>query len=81
MQVSQKSSKCDYIFSKSRLTPVKTMTVLRLEFMTVLIGVRCIKYVVSQMKLSFENNVSISDSQCVLQWISSKKVQPVLYRE
>jgi len=77
VQVSEQSSRCDLIFSKSRLAPVKTMTIPRLELMAVLIGVRCIKYVVSQMKLSFEKIVLMSDSQCVLQWISSKKVQPV----
>ena len=33
----------DILFSKTRLAPLKEMTISRLELMAVLIGVRCVK--------------------------------------
>ncbi|CAG2195808.1 unnamed protein product [Mytilus edulis] len=67
------SSKSDLIFSKSRLAPVKEMSIPRLELMAVLIGVRSLIFVKSELDISIEEMYLRSDSQCVLKWISTKK--------
>lgn len=72
-QTSSKSSKCDLIFSKSRLAPVKGMTIPRLELMAVLIGVRCLAFVKGELNVPIETIYLWTDSQCVLKWISTKK--------
>ena len=41
----ENESKVDLIFSKTRLAPVKEMTISRLELMAVVIGVRCLRFV------------------------------------
>lgn len=61
------------LFSKSRLTRVKGMTVPRLESMAVLIGVRMLKFVSNQIKLPL--------GHIVLQWISSDRQLPVFVKE
>ncbi|VDI16698.1 Hypothetical predicted protein [Mytilus galloprovincialis] len=67
------SSRSDLIFSKSRLAPVKEMSIPRLELMAVLIGVRSLIFVKSELNISIEEMYLWSDSQCVLKWISTKK--------
>ena len=44
----------DLLFSKTRLAPLKEMIIPRLELMAVLIGVRCVKFVKEQLKISVE---------------------------
>ena len=66
-------SKVDLLFAKTRLTPVKGMTIPRAELMAVLIGVRCLNFVQQQLKLSIVDNFLWTDSQCVLKWICSDK--------
>ena len=61
------------IFTKTRLTPIKGMTIPQLKLMAVLIGVRCVKFVVSQLHLDIEQVYVWSDSQCVLKWLTSNK--------
>lgn len=72
-QTSANNCKCDLIFSKSRLAPVKKLTIPRLELMAVLIGVRCVTFVKSELNLNIEKMYMWTDSQCVLRWITSKK--------
>ena len=59
-------SKSDLIFSKTRIAPLKKMTIPRLELMAVVIGVRCLQYVKQQLKISVEGSYLYTDSQCVL---------------
>ncbi|CAG2195786.1 unnamed protein product [Mytilus edulis] len=73
MQTCGQSSRSDLIFSKSRLAPVKDMSIPRLELMAVLIGVRSLIFVKSELNISIEEMCLWSDSQCVLKWISTKK--------
>ena len=47
----EQESKSDVIFSKTRLAPLKKMTIPRLELMAVVIGVRCLQYVKQQLKV------------------------------
>ena len=73
-------SRCDLIFSKTRLAPLKTLTIPRLELMAVLIGVRCLTFVKNQLKLPIKGIHLWTDSQCVLQWINSEKDLTVFVR-
>lgn len=79
-QETKSTTKSDLVFSKSRLAPVKGMTIPRLELMGVLIGVRCVDYVKKELQLPLQKVIVMTDSQCVLQWISSAKVLPVFVR-
>lgn len=63
----------ELIFSKSRLAPIKKLTIPKLELLAVLIGVRCLKFVDDQLRIPIQKKYLFSDSKCVLQWISSKK--------
>ncbi|XP_053376545.1 uncharacterized protein LOC128547566 [Mercenaria mercenaria] len=80
VQVKEDEYKSDLIFSKSRLTPIKGMTIPRLELMAVLIGARCLNFVEKELKLECKNVVLLTDSQCVLQWLLSDKLLPVFVK-
>ena len=67
-------------FSKTRLAPVKGLTIPRLELMAVLIEVRCVTFVKDQLRLPLEQIHLWTDSQCVLKWISSDKDLTVFVR-
>ena len=73
-------SKVDLFFSKTRLAPVKGLTIPRLELMAVLIGVRCVTFVKDQLRLPLEQIHLWTDSQCVLKRISSDKDLTVFVR-
>ena len=61
------------VFSKSRLAPVKGLTIPRLELMAVLIGVRCLQFVNEQLELEINKKLLWTDSQCVIGWLNSVK--------
>ena len=63
---SEGKTSSDLIFSKSRLAPVKSMSVPRLELMGVLIGARCLDFVKSQLPFSVTTAIKLTDSQCAL---------------
>jgi hypothetical protein len=63
------SSQAELILAKSRLAPMKSITIPRLGLMGVLIGVRCIKFVQAQIRLAFKRKYVFTDSQCVLKWM------------
>ncbi|CAC5415551.1 unnamed protein product [Mytilus coruscus] len=48
--------------------------------MAVVIGVRCLKFIETELKLPIEKKYVWSDSQCVLKWISSEKDLSVFVR-
>ena len=73
-------SRSDLLFSKTRLAPLKEMTIPRLELMAVLIGVRCVNFVKEQLKISVEGIHIWTDSQCVLKWLKSEKDLSVFVR-
>jgi diketogulonate reductase-like aldo/keto reductase len=68
------------IFAKTRLAPVKKMTIPRLELMPVLIGVRCLKFVKTQLMIEISHEYFWTDSQIALDWINSKKQLPVFVK-
>ena len=65
-QFSKNKSRNDLVFSKTRLAPVKEISVPRLELMAVVIGVECLKFVERQYKLSIEKLYMWTDSSCVI---------------
>ena len=73
-------SKSDLLFSKTRLAPLNKMTIPRLELLAVLIGVRCVKFVESQLKIVIEGIDLFTDSQCVLKWLRAQKDLSVFVR-
>ena len=76
-QESDCGSEANLVFTKTRLAPVKEITIPRLELMAILIGVRCIQYVKEQLKLDITNTYLWKDSQVALTWINSDKSLPV----
>ena len=67
------------VYSKLRLTPTKlksqnsAISIPRLELLAVLIGVRAMQFVRSQLKRPINSVTIWTDSLCVLQWISTTK--------
>ena len=70
---SNSESRSDLLFCKTRLAPLKEMTIPRLELLAVVIGVRCIRFVKQQLNIPIERSHLWTDSQCVLKWIDSEK--------
>ena len=63
----------DLLCSKTRFAPLKEMRIPRLELMAVIIGVRCVKFVKEELKISVEGIGIWKDAQCVLKWLKSEK--------
>ena len=63
----------DLIFSKTRLVPNKQITIPRLELLAATICIRCLKFVEKELKLEISQKHIWLDSQCVINWINSKK--------
>lgn len=70
---SVQGSSANIVFSKTRLAPVKKLTIPRLELLGVLIGVRCLEFVRKQLRLPVNNMYIWTDSKCVLHWLKSEK--------
>ena len=68
---------CNLVFSKTRLAPNDKISLPRLELLAVLIGVRSMSFVETQLKLTFSEKILWTDSQCVLHWIKTEKLLTV----
>ncbi len=79
-QTSENKSSTQLVFAKTRLTPVKKLSIPRLELLAVVIGMRCISFVKEQIQLPIVESYVWSDSQCVLHWITSDKKLSVFVR-
>ena len=71
--ISANTSICRLIFSKTRLAPTKQVSMPRLELLAVIIGVRSMHFVESQLKLKISEKILWTDSQCVLHWMKTRK--------
>lgn len=64
--------KTSLIFAKSRIAPIKGITIPRLELLAILIGVRAAQFAVNQLEI---NNLQVtlwSDSKCALHWVQNQ---------
>ncbi len=60
------------LFAKSRLAP-KGVTLPRLELLAIVIGVRAAHFVKNQLQVPTQSTILFSDSECALQWLTSRK--------
>lgn len=79
-QEQENQFKVNLMFAKSRLAPIKGMTIPRLELMAVVIGVRCLTFVTEQLQLPIVHKYLWTDSKCVLDWMNSDKHLPVFIK-
>ncbi|XP_065180007.1 uncharacterized protein LOC135810442 [Sycon ciliatum] len=65
------------LVSKTKVAPLKQMTIPRLELMAALIGSRLIKFLQNTLPFDLHRTVLWSDSTCVLHWINGTNQQSV----
>ena len=85
--VNSKSIRVNLVYFKMRLAPLdsknqcrhgrKQVTLPRLELLAVVIGIRVINFVTSELKLLITTRMLFTDSECVLHWIRATKQLPV----
>lgn len=68
------------LFAKSRVAPVKELTIPKLELTAVVMGSRIIQFVERHMKLTFLSKTLWTDSLCALSWIIGDKVSTTFIR-
>jgi len=61
------------IFSKTRLAPIKPITIPRLELLALTIGFKAMKFVEKELGLKISYKFIFSDSEIVLSWVKSVK--------
>ena len=59
------------IFSKTRVAPVKELSIPRLELLAVLLGSRVATFLEKELPVKLENTYLWSDSKCVLGWLNN----------
>ena len=64
-----------YVVGKTRVAPMRHVTIPRLELMGAVIGVRIAKLIIEQSETQFRSVIYWTDSTTVLQWIRSNKKQ------
>ncbi|VDI44462.1 Hypothetical predicted protein [Mytilus galloprovincialis] len=75
------SCRVDLIYSKTRLAPIKKVSIPRLELLAVIIGIRCLAFIESNLKITVEKKTLWTDSQCVIHWIASEKTNVNICRK
>ena len=68
------------LFLKLRFAPQQKMSIPRLELLALLIGIRSLKFMSKELKLENTKITVWTDSQCVLNWIKTKKPLSVFVR-
>ncbi|CAC5400238.1 unnamed protein product [Mytilus coruscus] len=72
-QETDESCRVDLIYSKTRLAPIKKISISRLELLAVIIGIRCLAFIESHLKITVQKKTLWTYLQCVIHWIASKK--------
>ena len=63
---------CAFLFAKSRLTPMKRITIPRLELAAATLAVKIDGMLRRELEISVDNSVFWTDSTCVLRYIKNK---------
>ena len=74
LKTSNHKCQVNLLLAKSCLPPKKGTTLPRLELLETLIGVRCLNFVQRKLRLPIQKRFLWTDSQCVLLWLTSKKL-------
>ena len=64
-----------YVMGKTRVAPMRHVTIPRLELMGAVIAVRIAKLITEQSETQYQSTIYWTDSTTVLQWIQSEKKQ------
>ncbi|KRX12791.1 hypothetical protein T07_7237 [Trichinella nelsoni] len=70
--ISKDKTTVRFIMSKSRVAPLKTITLPRLELMTALIAARLVGFIKNSLAIPIQRVICWTDSQIVLSWIRSE---------
>ena len=73
----EERSDINLVFSKARVAPKKSMSIPCLELLALLIGVRSLNFISKQLGMESCKKIKWTNSQCVLNWIKSKKLLSV----
>ena len=65
-----------FVMAKSRVAPLKTLTLPKLELMAALVATRLANFIIHSLTLQQASMYVWTDSQIVLHWIQSTKVLP-----
>lgn len=63
---------CSFIMAKSRLAPLKAMTILRMELSAAVLATRLDHMIRQELDLPVESSTFWTDSTCVLRYIGNK---------
>ena len=72
--IKENKNRVSLIFSKTRMAPIRAVSIPRLGLLAVTIGCRAVKFVESQLHLPIRKRVLWTDSQCVLYWLRTMKI-------
>ena len=70
------SYRTDLIFSKTRVAPLKPLTIPRLELMAAYLGANVISFLRQELPFTMSSTLLWSDSTTALQWLDSNKKLP-----
>ena len=66
-----------FVLAKTRVVPIKIMTVLKLELQAALLAARLKNEFIQALTLTVNQVFMWTDSKTALQWINSKENQPI----
>uniref|UniRef100_A0A914QM23 Integrase catalytic domain-containing protein n=1 Tax=Panagrolaimus davidi TaxID=227884 RepID=A0A914QM23_9BILA len=61
------------IMSKSKIAPVKAITIPRLELLALLLGAKLLMYIIANILIQWNRKILLTDSSAVFYWLRSNK--------